>query len=53
MKRYDMPKIEISYFEKERVETLLSNIIPNAAGVGNSGGGATVTTGVETLFGKK
>lgn len=52
MKRYDMPKIEISYFEKECVETLLSGI-QNAAEAGNSGGGATVTTGVETLFGKK
>lgn len=52
MKRYDMPKIEISYFERECVETLLSGIF-NAAGAGNSGDGATVTTGVETLFGKQ
>lgn len=52
MKRYDMPIIEISYFEKERVETFLSGIF-NAAEDGNSGGGATVTTGVETLFKKQ
>lgn len=54
MKIYDTPEIEIFYYEDERISALESAVYtPNAAGAANSRGGATVTTGIETLFGNK
>ena len=51
MKRYDMPKIEIDYFERESVIT--SSGDSNAADEGKNGLNASITTNVGTLFGKQ
>ena len=47
MKKYDIPRLEISYFE---TDSILTTSLTNAAQAGNSGGGATVTTSVDMLF---
>ncbi len=51
MERYDMPKIEIDYFERESVIT--SSGDSNAADEEKNGLNASITTNVGTLFGKQ